>query len=171
MLRQRHHKPHKRQTVGPCIQYIYIGPCGPCLTCRGWASWHSSQYGGLSVKKEMKCSGDFEILHEIVRDNTQKSENHELILLLSRTILCSTRISESLLQFIPFLTVYSLLCCVHTVRKVIAGFRCMWLIDANANVIVTFSQKREIVKNLSTFSLELTASVKFSNSVSSIIPQ
>ena len=79
MLRQRHHKPHKRQTVGPCIQYIYIGPCGPCLPCRGWASWHSSQYGGLSVKKEMKCSGDFEILHEIVRDNTQKSENHELI--------------------------------------------------------------------------------------------
>ena len=32
-----------------------------------------------NVRKEMKCSGDSEILHELVRDNTQKSEKLKLI--------------------------------------------------------------------------------------------
>ena len=32
-----------------------------------------------TVKKEMKCSGDSVILHEIVRDSTRKAEKHELI--------------------------------------------------------------------------------------------
>ena len=33
----------------------------------------------FNVRKEMKCSGDSEVLHEIVRDTSQKSEKHELI--------------------------------------------------------------------------------------------
>ena len=32
-----------------------------------------------TVKKELKCIGDSEIVHEIVRDTTRKSEEHELI--------------------------------------------------------------------------------------------
>ena len=32
-----------------------------------------------TVRKEMKCSGETEILHELVHDNTRKSEIHELI--------------------------------------------------------------------------------------------
>ena len=31
-----------------------------------------------SVRKEMKCSGDSDIIYEIVRDTTRKSEKHEL---------------------------------------------------------------------------------------------
>ena len=52
-------------------------------------------------KKKMKCSGNSEILHEIVHDTTRKSEKHELICVVSRTCLCS--ISESPLNFISFL--------------------------------------------------------------------
>ena len=42
---------------------------------------HNSEIRSVTIllKKEMKCSGDSEILHEIVRDNTRKSEKHELI--------------------------------------------------------------------------------------------
>ena len=58
-----------------------------------------------TVKKEMKCSRDSEIIHEIVRDTTRKSEMHEVIHAVSRTI--SWSILESLLQFVSFLTVYS----------------------------------------------------------------
>ena len=54
----------------------------------------------------MKGSGDFEILHEIVRDTTRKSENHELIRVVSQTIACT--ISKSPLHFIFFFTVYML---------------------------------------------------------------
>ena len=64
--------------------------------------------GGLTIynyiyvyKKKMKCSGNSEILHEIVHDTTRKSEKHELICVVSRTCLCS--ISESPLNFISFL--------------------------------------------------------------------
>ena len=46
-----------------------------------------------TVNKEIKCSGDSEILHEIVRDITRKSEKHEPNRVISRTISCS--ISES----------------------------------------------------------------------------
>ena len=48
---------------------------------------------------EMKCSGDSEILHEIVCDTTRKSEKHKLICVVSQTILCS--ISESPPHLIP----------------------------------------------------------------------
>ena len=51
----------------------------------------------------MKCNVDFEILHEVVCDTTRKSERHELIRVVSRSISCS--ISKSSLHFIYFLTV------------------------------------------------------------------
>ena len=57
-----------------------------------------------TVKNEMKCSGDYEILHKIVRVTTRKSEKHELICVGFATISCS--ISEFPLLFISFLTVY-----------------------------------------------------------------
>ena len=59
----------------------------------------------LTVIKEMKCRGDSEIREqqEKVRGTTRKSEKHELIRVVSRTISCC--ISESPLQFISFLTV------------------------------------------------------------------
>ena len=40
-------------------------------------------------EKEMKCSWDSEILHEIVWDTTRKSKKHELIHVVLRTISCS----------------------------------------------------------------------------------
>ena len=58
-----------------------------------------------TLKKELKCSRDSEILHEIVRDTTRKSEKYELVRIVSRTISC--RISKSTLHFISFLTVYA----------------------------------------------------------------
>ena len=36
-----------------------------------------------TVKKEIKCSGDSEILHELVHDATRKSEKNELIRVVS----------------------------------------------------------------------------------------
>ena len=39
-----------------------------------------------AVKKEIKLSGDSEILNEIVRDFRRKSENHEVTRVVSRTI-------------------------------------------------------------------------------------
>ena len=66
--------------------------------------WFSIPAGRLyTVKKKMKCSEDFEILHEIVSDTTRKSEKHEIICELSQTI--SYSISESPLHFISFLRV------------------------------------------------------------------
>ena len=60
-----------------------------------------------TVKNEMKRSVDSEILLEIVRDTSQKSEKkNELIRAVSQTISCS--ISESPLHFISFLTVHVL---------------------------------------------------------------
>ena len=53
-----------------------------------------------TVRKEMKCRGDSEILHEIVRDTSRKSEKHELILEVSQTVSCS--ILESPIRFIFF---------------------------------------------------------------------
>ena len=52
--------------------------------------------------KEMKCSGDYEILHGIVRDATRISSCFSDFHVVSRTISCS--ISESPLHFISFLT-------------------------------------------------------------------
>ena len=52
----------------------------------------------------MKCSGDSEILHELVRDTTWKSEKHELIRLVSWTYLFS--VSEFPLNFISVQTVF-----------------------------------------------------------------
>ena len=52
----------------------------------------------------MKHSGETEVLHELVHDNTRKSESHELIyVVVSWTNSCS--ISVSTLHFISFLTV------------------------------------------------------------------
>ena len=45
---------------------------------------------------EMKCSGDSEILHEIVCDTTRKSEKHKLICVVSQN---------------PRHTLYRYLCC------------------------------------------------------------
>ena len=36
-----------------------------------------------TLKKEMKCNGDFEILREIFRDTARKSEKHELFRVVS----------------------------------------------------------------------------------------
>ena len=52
----------------------------------------------------MKCSGDYEILHGIVRDATRISSCFSDFHVVSRTISCS--ISESPLHFISFLTVW-----------------------------------------------------------------
>ena len=41
------------------------------------------------LEKEMKCSGDSEILRELVHDTTRKSEKHELIRVISWTNPCS----------------------------------------------------------------------------------
>ena len=56
-----------------------------------------------TVRKEIKCSGDSEILHEIVRDTTQTSSSFSDFRVVSRTISCST--SEYPPYFILFLTV------------------------------------------------------------------
>ena len=70
-----------------------------------WITWEfTGKPGAYTVRKEMKCSGNIGILHELVRDTTRKSEKHELIRVVSRTNLCS--ISESQLHFISFLTMY-----------------------------------------------------------------
>ena len=52
-------------------------------------------------KKEIRCSWDSEILHEIVRDTTRKLKKNELIRGVSRTISCS--ISEPRFTSFPFL--------------------------------------------------------------------
>ena len=57
-----------------------------------------------TVRKEIKCCTDSEILHGIVHYTTRKSEKHNLIRVVSWTNLCS--ISESPLHFISFLTVW-----------------------------------------------------------------
>ena len=41
-------------------------------------------YSVCTVRQEMKCSGDSDILQEIVRDTIQKSEKHELIRVVSQ---------------------------------------------------------------------------------------
>ena len=58
-----------------------------------------------TVKQEMKCSEDSETLYEIVRDTTYtKSEKHELIRAVSRTI--SASISFTLLFFFNSVPIY-----------------------------------------------------------------
>ena len=64
------------------------------------------QWAQSLLKRIISVAEDFEILHEIVRDITRKSEKHELIRVESRTISCC--ISESPLHFISFLTVWTL---------------------------------------------------------------
>ena len=59
-------------------------------------------YFFLTVKKNITCSGDPEILHEIIRDTTRKSEKHEQICVLSRAIPGS--ISEFRLHFISIVS-------------------------------------------------------------------
>ena len=56
----------------------------------------------LKFKKEIKCSGDSEIIIEIVRNPTRKSEKQEIVRVVSLTISCN--ISESQLHFISLLT-------------------------------------------------------------------
>ena len=54
----------------------------------------------------MTCSGDFEILHEIVCDTKRKSEKHELVRVVLRIYeLFRVAFSKSQLHFISFLTV------------------------------------------------------------------
>ena len=64
-------------------------------------------YGGRphTVRKEIKCSGDLEILHKIVCATIRKLGKHELFRVLSRTI--SFSISKSPLHFSSFLPVWS----------------------------------------------------------------
>ena len=57
-----------------------------------------------TVRKEIKCCRDSEILHGLVHDTTRKSEKHNLIRVVSWTNLCSN--SESPLHFISFPTVW-----------------------------------------------------------------
>ena len=64
----------------------------------------ANQFWGCTVKKDIKCSGNSEILQDILRDTTQKSKKNELIRVVSRTIVYS--FSESPLHFISFLTVW-----------------------------------------------------------------
>ena len=72
-----------RQQGSIFYQNNYIFPPPPPLTI--WKSHFPPQ---RSVIKEMKCGGDSEILHEIVLDNTRKSERHDLIRVVTRTISC-----------------------------------------------------------------------------------
>ena len=60
----------------------------------------------IHVRKEIQCSGDSEILHEIVRDTTRIGSCFSIFCAVSRIISCN--ISESPLHFIYFLTVYLL---------------------------------------------------------------
>ena len=52
-------------------------------------------YSVCTVRQEMKCSGDSEILQEIVCDTTRKSEKHELI----RVVLQATVFRVHILKF------------------------------------------------------------------------
>ena len=85
--------------MGVSIKKSHFPPSCGFLT---WITWEfTGKPGAYTVRKEMKCSGNIGILHELVLDTTQKSEKHELIRVVSRTNLCS--ISESQLHFISFL--------------------------------------------------------------------
>ena len=57
-----------------------------------------------TVRKEIKCSGDSEILYDIVRDTPRISSSFFDFRVVSRTILCC--ISESPKHLIFFLTVW-----------------------------------------------------------------
>ena len=70
-------------------------------------SWRGETISNCIIKNEMKCTGDLEIIHEIVLDTTGKSEKHELIRVVSPIISCS--ISESPLHF--FLIVHAQCAC------------------------------------------------------------
>ena len=48
----------------------------------------------VTVRMEIKRSGDSEILHEIVRDTERKSEKHEIIRVVSQTICVVSRNSH-----------------------------------------------------------------------------
>ena len=80
------------------IQCIALNQLQRSRTLQKYFTFHT-------VRKEIKCSGDSEILHEKVRDTTctRKSEKHEIIRVVSRTISCS--ISESRLHFIFVLSI------------------------------------------------------------------
>ena len=83
-----------------------------------------------TVRKEIKCSGDFEILNGFVHDTTRISPCFSDFRFISRTISCSS--SESPLHFISFFnsaeqywiycivqcTVYSVLCTVYILKLV-----------------------------------------------------
>ena len=66
-------------------------------------------YGGRphTVRKEIKCSGDLEILHKIVCATIRKLGKHELFRVLSRTISFSISKSPLTFQFL-FTSVVSL---------------------------------------------------------------
>ena len=62
-----------------------------------------------TVRNEMQCGGETEIIHELVHDTARKYENHELIRVVSWTN--SWSISVSPLHFISFWTVH-----VHSIQ-------------------------------------------------------
>ena len=91
------------------------------------------------VKKEMKCNGDSEILHKIVRDTTRISSCFSEFRVVSRTIWCTySSISESPLHFTSFLTV-----CFGW------GFYCTYLCPGPTspyyNIILLYNNNNEII--------------------------
>ena len=71
-------------TVGGAANDSSVVCC--CCMCFGSFLFLLSPLGilGYTVKKEMTSTKESEILHEIVRNTTRKSEQHELIRVVSR---------------------------------------------------------------------------------------
>ena len=58
--------------MGVSIKKSHFPPSCGFLT---WITWEfTGKPGAYTVRKEMKCSGNIGILHELVRDTTRKSE-------------------------------------------------------------------------------------------------
>ena len=51
--------------------------------CPGEYTWSKRELNNYTVWKEIKCSVDSEILHQLFRDNTRKLKKHELIRVIS----------------------------------------------------------------------------------------
>ena len=51
----------------------------------GSRSWSLKWSWSHIVRKEMKCSGETEIVHKLLHDTSRKSESHEVIHVVSRT--------------------------------------------------------------------------------------
>ena len=70
--------------------------------CPGEYTWSKRELNNYTVWKEIKCSVDSEILHQLFRDNTRKLKKHELI----RVISCA--VSRN-----PHTTSFSFEQCIH----------------------------------------------------------